>query len=363
MEHLVNLIARQDFVDFYAKKRVLITGHTGFKGSWLAIWLHNLGADVTGYSLDPLTPKDNFILSGIGRKINDIRGDIRDKAKLNGVFNEFKPQIVFHLAAQPLVRYSYQDPVYTYEVNVMGTINVLEEIRKCKETNSAIIITTDKCYNNREQIWGYRETDPLGGFDPYSSSKGACEIAVNSWRSSFFSSGKGLATARAGNVIGGGDWAADRIIPDCIRALENDEPIELRNPMAIRPWQHVIEPLSGYLQLGVMLNKDPEAFSEAWNFGPEIDQIWTVKSVAEKLIEEYGKGKLIDISDTNQPHEAHLLLLDITKAKLKLNWHPVWNTTQAVGKTAKWYLNYKKVNVYELCIHQINSYQNNTACE
>ena len=245
------------FNNFYKGKRVLVTGHTGFKGSWLSIWLHELGAEVVGVGLEPYSDKDNFVLSGIGKKIKaDIRADIRDGEKMKQIFAEYQPEIVFHLAAQPLVRLSYDIPVETYEVNVMGTIHVMEAIRSTPSVKVGVMITTDKCYENKEQIWGYREDEPMGGYDPYSSSKGAAEIAINSWRRSFFNPadyGKkhyvALASVRAGNVIGGGDWALDRIIPDCIRALEADKTIEIRSPKAIRPWQHVLEPLGGYMLL------------------------------------------------------------------------------------------------------------------
>ena len=245
------------FNDFYKGKRVLVTGHTGFKGSWLSIWLHELGTEVVGVALDPYSDKDNYVLSGIGKKIKaDIRADIRDGENLKQIFAEYKPEIVFHLAAQPLVRLSYDIPVETYEANVMGTIHVMEAIRATESVKVGVMITTDKCYENKEQIWGYREDEPMGGYDPYSSSKGATEIAINSWRRSFFNPadyGKkhhvALASVRAGNVIGGGDWALDRIIPDCIRAIEADKTIEIRSPKAIRPWQHVLEPLGGYMLL------------------------------------------------------------------------------------------------------------------
>ena len=256
------------FNHIFKNRRILVTGHTGFKGSWLSIWLHELGAEVIGVGLDPYTDKDNYVLSGIGNKIKaDIRADIRDGERMKAIFKEYKPEIVFHLAAQPLVRLSYEKPVETYETNVMGTINIMEAIRVTDSVRVAVMITTDKCYDNKEQLRGYKEDDPFGGYDPYSSSKGAAEIAIQSWRRSFFNPadyGKkhhvAIASARAGNVIGGGDWAKDRIVPDCIRALEADRPIEIRNPKAVRPWQHVLEPLSGYLILASKLLREPTKY-------------------------------------------------------------------------------------------------------
>ncbi len=286
--------------NMYRDKTILVTGHTGFKGSWLSIWLTELGAKVIGYALDPYTDRDNFVLADLSKKITDIRGDIRDRVKLNSVFEKYRPDMVFHLAAQPLVRLSYEIPAETYEINVIGTINILECIRKTMETKVGIMITTDKCYENKEQIWGYREDDPMGGYDPYSSSKGACEIAISSWRRSFFnpddfkSHGKAIASVRAGNVIGGGDWTKDRIIPDCIKAIEKNSAIELRNPTSIRPWEYVLEPLSGYLLLGEKLWEDPQSYSEGWNFGPNPESIISVSEVAEKLIKFYGWVEIKD---------------------------------------------------------------------
>jgi len=346
-------------LNIYKNKRVLITGHTGFKGSWLAIWLKELGAEVIGFALDPYTDKDNFVLAGLSDKITDLRGDVRDKKRLEEVFSTYKPEIVFHLAAQPLVRLSYEIPVETYEVNVMGTINVLECIRKTSETKIGIMITTDKCYENKEQIWGYRENEPMGGYDPYSSSKGAAEIAISSWRRSFFNPkeyekhGKAIASVRAGNVIGGGDWAKDRIIPDCINALENDKAIEIRSPLSIRPWEHVLEPLSGYLLLGAKMLENPVKYADGWNFGPTLDSIVTVWEIAEKVIKNYGKGKLIDTSDSNAVHEAKLLALDISKARFELGWKPRLKIEQTIEMTVDWYKKYKCEDVYKLCVAQI----------
>lgn len=350
------------FNNIYKGKTVLVTGHTGFKGSWLSIWLKELGANVVGYSLDPYTEKDNFVLSCIGSKITDIRGDIRNKEKLKEVFREYKPEFVFHLAAQPLVRLSYEQPVETYEINVMGTINILECIRNCNQTKVGIMITTDKCYENKEQLWGYKETDQMGGYDPYSSSKGAAEIAIASWRRSFFNPsdyrnhGKAIASVRAGNVIGGGDWAKDRIIPDCIRALENNKEIEIRNPRSVRPWEHVLEPLNGYLMLGEKMYGEPLKYSEAWNFGPNLSSIVTVWEIAEKVINNYGSGDLVDVSDCMALHEAKLLSLDIAKARFNLGWAPILNINETIKYTVEWYKEYFNNNVYELCVEQINRF-------
>lgn len=352
------------FNNFYSGKRVLITGHTGFKGSWLAIWLHELGAKVYGIGLDPYSEKDNFVLSGIGKKIDaDYRADIRDGQRIKEIFQEVKPEIVFHLAAQPLVRLSYEIPVETYEANVMGTIHVMEAIRSTDSVKVGVMITTDKCYDNKEQIWGYRENEAFGGYDPYSSSKGAAEIAIQSWRRSFFNPndyGKkhhvSLASVRAGNVIGGGDWAKDRIIPDCIRALENDKTIEIRSPHAIRPWQHVLEPLSGYMLLASKMWAEPTKYCEGWNFGPSLESVADVWTVASKLLANYGKGELIDVSDPNALHEANLLLLDITKAKFRLNWTPRMNIEQCMDLVVDWYKRYSRKDVYALCVEEILKY-------
>jgi len=349
--------------NIYTGRRVLITGHTGFKGSWLSIWLYSLGAEVIGFSKDPATERDNFVLSGIGRKIKaDLRGDIRDRDLLKKVFEKYKPEIVFHLAAQPLVRLSYEIPVETYEVNVIGTINVLEAIRSTPSVRVGIMVTTDKCYENKEQLWGYRENEPMGGYDPYSSSKGAAEIAIASWRRSYFNPdqvekhGKSIASVRAGNVIGGGDWSQDRIIPDCIKALETNQTVDIRSPKSVRPWQHVLEPLSGYLLLAANMYIDPVSFAEGWNFGPHSDAITTVWDVVEKIVSIYGEGKMKDISNPNTLHEARLLMLDIAKAGFKLNWQPRMTIDQTLNMTVDWYKRYTSEDVYELCVEQIELY-------
>ena len=372
------------FNNFYRGKRVLITGHTGFKGSWLAIWLHELGAEVIGIALDPYSERDNYVLSGLKDKIIDLRGDIRDRQLLKDVFQKYQPEIVFHLAAQPLVRLSYDIPVETYEVNVMGSIHVMEAIRVTNSVKVGVMITTDKCYENREQIWGYRENEAMGGYDPYSSSKGAAEIAIASWRRSFFhpdkydSHGKSIASVRAGNVIGGGDWALDRIIPDCIKALEADKTIDIRSPKAIRPWQHVLEPLNGYMLLASKMWSEPTRYCEGWNFGPHAESIATVWDVATEVVKNYfspeikgaKEGRddelstinyqlsthLRDLSNPNDLHEAKLLMLDISKAKFQLGWEPRLNINQTVELTVDWYTRYKTEEVYSICLDQIKQF-------
>lgn len=351
------------FNGFYKNKRILVTGHTGFKGSWLSIWLHELGASVVGVGLEPFTERDNFVLSGIGEKIDaDIRADIRDGQRMKEIFAIYQPEIVFHLAAQPLVRLSYEKPVETYETNVMGTINILEAIRATNSVKVGVMITTDKCYDNKEQLRGYKEDDPFGGYDPYSSSKGACEIAIQSWRRSFFNPDqfekhrKSIASVRAGNVIGGGDWALDRIIPDCIRALEADKPIDIRSPKSVRPWEHVLEPLSGYMLLAQKMWEHPTEYCEGWNFGPESESVSTVWEVATELINNFGKGELKDSSDPNAVHEAQLLMLDITKAKKRLGWKPKLNMQKCLALVTDWYKRYKNEDVYKLCVEEIEKF-------
>ena len=353
--------------NFYKGKRVLVTGHTGFKGSWLSIWLHELGAEVVGVALNPYSERDNFVLSGIGSKIKaDIRADIRDGKRMKEIFAEYQPEIVFHLAAQPLVRLSYDIPVETYEVNVMGTIQVMEAIRATKSVKVGVMITTDKCYDNCETLEGYVETDPFGGYDPYSSSKGACEVAIQSWRRSFFNPedyGKkhtvSLASVRAGNVIGGGDWAKDRIIPDCIRALEDGRVIDIRSPKAVRPWEHVLEPLSGYMLLAQKMWNDPTGYCEGWNFGPEAEGVSTVWEVATEVIKNYGSGELKDSSDSNAVHEANLLMLNINKVKTRLGWKPRMNMQKCMELVVDWYKRYKTEDVYTLCVDEINKFLKN----
>lgn len=350
------------FDDVFKNKTVLVTGHTGFKGSWFCIWLKELGADVVGYALKPYTQMDNFAVTCLKDKIIHIVGDVRDFPSLYGVFEKYRPEIVFHLAAQSIVRESYNSPRETYDINVGGTVNVLECCRLSDSVKTIINITSDKCYENKEWIWGYRENDSMCGYDPYSSSKACSELVTTSYRNSFFNPndfkkhGKSLSSVRAGNVIGGGDWQKDRIIPDCIRALENNEVIRLRNPNAVRPWQHVLEPLGGYLLLASKMYRNLGKFCGAWNFGPDDTSVTTVKKIADLVISYWGSGSWIDVSDKNKPYEAKLLTLDITKVKSCLEWRPVWNIQKAIKATVDWYKVYKDTNVYEVCLNQIKEF-------
>lgn len=348
--------------NIYDKRRVLVTGHTGFKGSWLSIWLRELGADVIGYALEPYTERDNFVVTGLKDKITHIIGDVRDFHSLKNLFEKYEPEFVFHLAAQPIVRESYVCPKETYDINISGTVNVLECCRLTDSVRVIINVTSDKCYENSEWVWGYRECDPMGGFDPYSSSKGCSELVTAAYRKSFFNPDefkkhkKSLSSVRAGNVIGGGDWQKDRIIPDCIRALEDNKPIEIRNPAATRPWQYVLEPLSGYLLLASKMCEEPGKFCEGWNFGPNYDSITPVGKIADMVVAAWGEGSWKDNSNTNEPHEATLLSLDISKAKSYLKWHPILSIEETVGKTVEWYKTYRTTDPYEICMDQIRQF-------
>lgn len=350
------------FSEYYKGKKVLVTGHTGFKGSWLALWLIKLGANVIGYSLDPYTERDHFITANLSERIIDVRGDIKDSAKLSNVFETYKPDIVFHLAAQPLVRLSFDIPRQTFEDNIMGTVNLLECVRMSSSVKSCICITSDKCYDNKEWVWGYRETDPMGGFDPYSASKGCSELVVSSYINSFFNPeqynfhGKVIASVRAGNVIGGGDWSKDRIIPDIIRAVEQNIPIEVRSPLSIRPWQHVLEPLSGYMWLCSQLHEEPHKYSGGWNFGPENDSIITVQEIVNQMIENLGQGSWSDCSNPNDIHEAKLLNLDCSKANFILKWNPTLKIEECIHLTADWYKRYYSTDGFLLSSDQIDYY-------
>ncbi len=320
-------------------RRVLVTGDTGFKGSWLCLWLHQLGAQVYGYALPPEREDDHFNQLKLDKYIEHITGDIRDLAAVTQAFERSQPEIVFHLAAQPLVRYSYAEPKLTFDTNVAGSVNILEAARECKTLKALVYVTSDKCYRNNEWIWGYRENDELGGHDPYSASKAAAELVFSSYQDSFFHARPnfGAATVRAGNVIGGGDWALDRIVPDAIRALRCGEPIKIRNPNSTRPWQHVLEPLSGYLMTAANLLDKPKRFSGAWNFGPDSESIRTVGDLANMLVAGWGSGKLEIAQQSNAPHEACLLHLNCDKAHQLMHWRPKWNVNRAIAETVGWY--------------------------
>lgn len=316
-------------MEFWSNKKVLITGHTGFKGSWLSLWLQRLGASVIGYSLPAPTQPSLFEVAKIEPQLTSITGDIRDLADLQAVMLEHQPEIVFHMAAQPLVRYSYQNPVETYATNVMGTVNLLEAVRHSSSVRVVVVITTDKCYENREWVWGYRENEPMGGRDPYSSSKGCAELVTEAYRSSFFTpypqelhQPAAIASVRAGNVIGGGDWASDRLIPDIMRAIQADQPVLIRNPHATRPWQHVLEPLGGYMLLAERLWQSGTTYAEGWNFGPNDEDVKPVSWIVDYLTRRWGEGASWKLDAGDHPHEANYLKLDCSKAKARLGWHP-----------------------------------------
>ncbi|MBI4733711.1 MAG: CDP-glucose 4,6-dehydratase, partial [Rubrobacteridae bacterium] len=333
------------FNGVFKGKRVLVTGHTGFKGAWISIWLHSLGASVTGFALEPPSRPSLFEALGLNEKINHVTGDVGCFENLREVFDREKPEVVFHLAAQAIVRRSYIEPRQTFETNVMGTVNLLEAIRNCSSVRAAVVITSDKCYENKEWEFAYRESDRIGGFDPYSSSKGCAELVTSAYYNSFFKNDArvSLASVRAGNVVGGGDWAEDRIVPDCIRALQNRKSINIRNPQAIRPWQHVLEPLSGYLWLASKMWQDGDSFNGAWNFGPDAHSNITVREVAETIICEWGSGSWEGPKEIGtQPHEAKFLKLDFTKANNLLDWYPVYDVEQALRATTLWYRSYYK---------------------
>jgi len=341
----------QLFGSIYSGKRVLITGHTGFKGSWLAYWLSQMGANVIGYSLE--APSEPNHISLLNLNIISIIGDIRDLEHLNETFATYKPEIVFHLAAQPLVRLSYENPLETYEINVMGTLKVFEACR-VNGVKAIVNITSDKAYENREWVWGYRENDPMGGYDPYSSSKGCADILASSYRSSYFNPNEYkkshntlLATCRAGNVIGGGDWAKDRLMTDIMLSVSQGKKVSIRNPNATRPWQHVLEPLSGYLVIGQKLLEERVEFAEAWNFGPSDERSITVEEVVSHVKKHWDKIDYEITHDPNQPHEANLLKLDCSKAHIRLKWKDVWESEITFEKTVLWYKNFYENNAID----------------
>ncbi len=351
-------------VAFWHGKRVLLTGHTGFKGSWLSLWLQSMGAKVVGYALTPPTNPSLFEVANVSSGMTSIIGDIRDLATLQKVFAEHRPEIVIHMAAQPLVRYSYLEPVETYSTNVMGTVNLLEAIRQTKSVKAVVNVTTDKCYENREWAWGYRENEAMGGFDPYSSSKGCAELVTAAYRDSYFhpekyhEHGVAIATGRAGNVIGGGDWAEDRLIPDTMRAIVSGQPVNIRNPHSIRPWQHVLEPLSGYLLLAQRLYEEGPAFAEAWNFGPNDDDAKPVDWILDKLTKTWGEGAGWQLDKGEHPHEAHYLKLDCSKAKSRLQWQPKWSLATAIEEICVWHKAHTaEADMQAMCLHQIKQYE------
>lgn len=348
---------------FWAGKVVLLTGHTGFKGSWLSLWLQSMGAKVVGYALAPPTDPSLFITANVAEDMVSYDGDMRDFAALSTAFKKHNPEIVIHMAAQALVRRSYADPVETYSTNVMGTVHLLEAVRLTDSVRAIVNVTSDKCYENREWIWGYRENEPMGGYDPYSSSKGCAELVASAYRTSFFNPdnfakhGVALASARAGNVIGGGDWAEDRLIPDIIRAIARGEPVHIRNPHAIRPWQHVLEPLSGYLMLAQKLYEKGVGYTEGWNFGSDDEDAKSVQWIVESLTKSWCDGASWTLDKGNHPHEAHYLKLDCSKAKARLGWHSKWRLDETLGKIVEWHKNYQRgANMKAITLDQIDIY-------
>lgn len=353
------------FADSYGRRDVFVTGHTGFKGAWLTEWLTSLGATVTGYALDPPTRPNLFDALDLGSRIAHIVADVRDRDRLAAAVQGAQPSVIFHVAAQALVRRAYAEPHETLETNVMGTVNVLEAARACPSVRAVVIITSDKCYQNLETGRPFRETDAMGGRDPYSASKASAELVTAAYRESYFSDGAAVSSARAGNVMGGGDWAADRIVPDCVRALAAGEPIVVRNPDAVRPWQHVLEPLSGYLWLAALMLREGNRYEGPWNFGPtEATGARPVRWVVDRFVDEWGSGSWTTPANAGrQPHEAHNLSLDSSKAREQLGWAPVWDAPAAVRHTASWYREYYRAaaRARELVEHQLEMYQHDAS--
>lgn len=343
---------------FWQGKRVFMTGHTGFKGSWLSLWLQQLGASVTGYALSPPTSPSLFVEARVAEGMQSVHGDIRDLPELSKAMRAAQPEIVIHMAAQSLVRESYAAPVETYATNVMGTVHLLEAVRQTAGVKAVVNVTTDKCYENKEWIWGYREGEPMGGYDPYSNSKGCSELVTSAYRQSFFQQGRvALASARAGNVIGGGDWASDRLVPDILRAFEAQRSVVIRNPHATRPWQHVLEPLSGYLTLAERLYQEGQALAEGWNFGPRDEDARPVQWIVEDMVRRWGRGASWQLDPGEHPHEAHYLKLDISKAASGLGWQPRWSLPTALQHIVDWHQVWlDKGDVRAMCLQQIQQY-------
>jgi CDP-glucose 4,6-dehydratase len=361
MENMVNF---QQLENTYKRKKVFLTGHTGFKGAWMLKTLSLLGAEIKGYALEPQTPNDLFHLIQGEKLCESVIADLRDKKRLESEIVAFQPDFVFHLAAQPLVRLSYEIPGETFEVNIIGTANVLDGVKLLQKKCSVVLITTDKVYHNNEWIYPYRENDRLGGYDPYSASKACAELLIDSYRNSFFNTKnydrhlKGIAVARAGNVIGGGDWSKDRLIPDIVRSLMANKPVVIRNPNAVRPWQHVLEPVVGYLNLGMYLEKKPIDFAQAYNFGPQSEDALSVEEMVKAAIESWGFGEYQIDQESNQPHEAGLLKLDISKVKSELNWMPKMNAKETVKFTLDWYKNFSENYIADFTLKQIKIFLN-----
>ncbi|MGK5057739.1 CDP-glucose 4,6-dehydratase [Janthinobacterium sp. LB2P49] len=350
---------------FWQGKRVFLTGHTGFKGGWLSLWLQQLGADVTGYALEAPTTPSLFEVADVASGMQSIIGDVRDGDAVKRAMAVARPDIVIHMAAQPLVRYSYVNPVETYSTNVMGVVNVLEAVRATPGVRAVVNVTSDKCYENREWPWGYRENEAMGGYDPYSNSKGCAELVTAGYRSSFFNAEKyaehgiALGSGRAGNVIGGGDWAMDRLIPDMLRAIGAGESVMIRNPHAIRPWQHVLEPLSGYLTLAEKLHTEGTVHAEGWNFGPHDTDAKPVEWIIERMTQEWGAGASWSLDGQDHPHEATYLKLDCSKARGQLGWHPRWDIGQTIAKIVEWHKACDEgADMRAMTLAQITTYQN-----